>query len=81
MQRLCELLEGPALYASQPRKYVFAVEKLVYVSSEQPVLAPADYDRTVATLDATLRDAAAKARAAAEATAAAIAAAAAGTFE
>ena len=78
VQRLCELLQEPALYATQPRKFVFAVEKLVYVSTEQPVLSPADYDRTTAELDTALREAAAKARAAAEETAAAIAAAAAG---
>jgi hypothetical protein len=77
IQRLCELLLGTSPYAAEPRKYVFAVEKLVYVSSTIPVLAPADYDSTVVALDKAMRAAAEQARIAAEATAAAIASAAA----
>lgn len=77
IQRLAELLLVTTPYASEPRKYVFAVEKLVYVSSTIPVLAPADYDTLIVQLDKAMRAAAEQARIAAEATAAAIASAAA----
>jgi hypothetical protein len=73
LQRLCELLLTPVPYASEPRKYVFAVEKLIYVSSTLPVLSPDEYNKTTAELEKALQAAAEQARVAAQATAAAIA--------
>lgn len=69
LQRLCELLISPQLYA-QPRKFLFAVEKLVYVNSVSPTHNAADYDRLLEQRQQTMIEAIQLAAAAAAAAAA-----------
>jgi len=49
LQRICELLVGPAGEAYKITKaYAFAIEKVVYVTSTQRTLQPEEYNVTVA---------------------------------
>jgi len=48
LQRLCELLVGPAGDAYKTTKaYAFAIEKVIYVTSTQSTLQPEEYNNTV----------------------------------
>eukprot|EP01122_Echinamoeba_exundans_P017026 TRINITY_DN8828_c0_g1_i1.p1 TRINITY_DN8828_c0_g1~~TRINITY_DN8828_c0_g1_i1.p1 ORF type:complete len:275 (-),score=59.79 TRINITY_DN8828_c0_g1_i1:73-897(-) len=49
VQRLCELLVNPGLY-SNTHKYLFAVDKVLLVTSTQQTLSPEAYDAQVQTL-------------------------------
>eukprot|EP01119_Soliformovum_irregulare_P019897 TRINITY_DN6390_c0_g1_i3.p1 TRINITY_DN6390_c0_g1~~TRINITY_DN6390_c0_g1_i3.p1 ORF type:complete len:117 (+),score=26.57 TRINITY_DN6390_c0_g1_i3:331-681(+) len=49
VQRLCELALKPQLYKN-PEKYLFAIEKLVAVSSTTATLSPEEYKETVSQL-------------------------------
>mmetsp|Transcript_10617 Transcript_10617/g.17718 ORF Transcript_10617/g.17718 Transcript_10617/m.17718 type:complete len:199 (+) Transcript_10617:76-672(+) len=73
VQRLCELLVAPSLYA-EPRKYVFAVEKMVFVSTVNPVLSEKEYNSIVKTRDEQMAEEIARSKAAAKETADAMAA-------